>query len=144
MKSINQYHSNSLPRGAVQGRPASKVIRRADFTDALPEGLRSGGTTDKVTLLSEADGAGSPIEIHRRQLRDNPNVFSQISIVTQSRPVGVSLNAEIGHPVNLGDKETTMMAVPFTVEWSRGESSKAGQWTLYADGRLVEGLGESL
>lgn len=112
------------------------VIARRNFTDELPDNLKTAKVERKTSTLEVGEGAGFQALIHYDDLTEQAGYFRHIEVEVPNAPSGTTVTADIGNPTNYGSTSRPMMAVPIKIQWQKGNNLETRMWTFSFDGQL--------
>ena len=106
------------------------------FRDDLPQEFKASKTVPKTAEILINERAHFKLLVHYEQLLEEPNFFKTVEVELSAPVKDLTVSAEIGEAINLGDTSHPKMAVPILVDWRAGNWSRAAMWNFHADGTL--------
>lgn len=119
--------------------PTPQLLAQRDYTEDLPQALQAEKTARQTVTFDVKESAQFQVSVSYDQLEQHPNFFSRVILELPARPSGVKVSAELGGAVNKGSKDKPLMTVPLIVKWEGRGWVRGNQWTLDANGGLVDG-----
>lgn len=130
----------AAPSGSATAKPMAStesqtVIASRDFSDDLPDNLKSLAVERKTSTLEVKDGGFTAL-VHYDDLVGQAGYFRYIEIEVPSAPDGIIVTADIGNPINRGSTSKPAMAVPVKIQWSGSRQLQTRMWEFSFDGTL--------